>query len=87
MSVRPIWPSSLGVAVAKATGNPQVRDAIARVQRAATASGVIAGIHAGDGVTGKELAALGFQMITLAPESQALRRGAVAHLDDAAGPR
>ena len=78
---------SLGVGVAKATGNPRVRDAIVRVQRAATASGVIAGIHAGDGVTGNELAALGFQMITLAPESQALRRGAVAHLDDAAGPR
>jgi len=78
---------SLGVGVAKATNNPQVRDAITRVQRAATTSGVIAGIHAGDGVTGKELAALGFQMITLAPESQALRRGAVAHLDDAAGPQ
>ena len=78
---------SLGVEVAKATGNPQVRDAITRVQRAASASGLIAGIHAGDGVTGKGLAALGFQMITLAPESQALRRGAVAHLDDAAGPR
>jgi 4-hydroxy-2-oxoheptanedioate aldolase len=78
---------SLGAGVAKATSNPQVRDAITRVQRAATASGVVAGIHAGDGVTGKELAALGFQMITLAPESQALRRGAAAHLDDAAGPR
>lgn len=78
---------SLGVAVTKATSSPQVHDAITRVQRAATASGVVAGIHAGDGVTGKEFAALGFQMITLAPESQALRRGAVAHLDDAAGPR
>ena len=71
----------------QATGNPQVRDAITRVQRAATAAGVVAGIHAGDGMTGKELAALGFQIITLAPESQALRRGAAAHLDDAAGPR
>jgi 4-hydroxy-2-oxoheptanedioate aldolase len=78
---------SLGVGVAKATGHPQVRDAITRVQRVASASGVVAGIHAGDGVTGKGLAALGFQMITLAPESQALQRGAVAHLDDAAGPR
>jgi 4-hydroxy-2-oxoheptanedioate aldolase len=78
---------SLGAGVAKATDDPQVRDAITRVQRAATASGVVAGIHAGDGVTGKELAGLGFAMITLASESQALRRGAVAHLDDAAGPR
>jgi 4-hydroxy-2-oxoheptanedioate aldolase len=78
---------SLGVGVAKATNNPHVRDAITRVQRAAIASGVVPGVHAGDGVTGKELAALGFQMITLAPESQALRRGAVAHLDEATGPR
>jgi len=78
---------SLGVEAAKATTDPRVRDAITRAQRAASASGVVAGIHAGNGTTGKELAALGFQMITLAPESQALRRGAVAHLDDAAGPR
>ncbi|MCB0941132.1 MAG: aldolase [Mycobacterium sp.] len=78
---------SLGVPVAGATGHPQVRNAMARVQRAATASGVVAGVHAGNGVTGKELAALGFQMITLAAESQALRRGALAHLDEAAGPR
>jgi 4-hydroxy-2-oxoheptanedioate aldolase len=78
---------SLGVGVAKATNSPKVRDAITRVQRAAITSGVAPGVHAGDGVTGKELAALGFQMITLAPESQALRRGAAAHLDEAAGPR
>lgn len=78
---------SLGVEVAKATHDPRVLDAITRVQRAASISGTVAGIHAGNGATGKELAALGFQMITLAPESQALRRGAVAHLDDAAGPR
>lgn len=78
---------SLGVEPVKATGDPRVRDAMVRVQQAATAAGVVAGVHAGNGATGKELAALGFQMITLAPESQALRRGAVAHLHDAAGPR
>ena len=78
---------SLGVEVAGATGHPRVREAMTRVQRAATASVSSRASHAGDGVTGKELAALGFQMITLAPESQALRRGAGAHLDDATGPR
>ncbi|MCX2930802.1 aldolase/citrate lyase family protein [Mycobacterium sp. CVI_P3] len=76
---------SLGVGVVKATGNPKVLDAMVRVQQAATAAGVVSGIHAGDGVTGKELAALGFQMITLAPESGALRRGATAHLAEAEG--
>lgn len=76
---------SLGEGVVKATGQPKVRDAIVRVQQAAAAAGVVAGIHAGDGVTGKELAELGFQMITLAPESQALRRGAIAHLAEAEG--
>ncbi len=76
---------SLGEGVVKATGQPKVRDAIVRVQQAAAAAGVVAGIHAGDGVTGKELAELGFQLITLAPESQALRRGAIAHLAEAEG--
>ena len=76
---------SLGEGVVKATGQPKVRDAIVRVQQAAAAARVVAGIHAGDGVTGKELAELGFQLITLAPESQALRRGAIAHLAEAEG--
>ena len=76
---------SLGEGVVKSTSQPKVRDAIARVQQAAASAGVVAGIHAGDGVTGKELAALGFQLITLAPESQALRRGAIAHLAEAEG--
>jgi 2-keto-3-deoxy-L-rhamnonate aldolase RhmA len=76
---------SLGEGVIGAVGQPKVRDAIVRVQQAAAAAGVVAGIHAGDGMTGKELAALGFQLITLAPESQALRRGALAHLAEAEG--
>ncbi|NTY59997.1 HpcH/HpaI aldolase family protein [Mycolicibacterium sphagni] len=76
---------SLGVGIVKATSNPKVRDAAVRVQQAATAAGIVAGIHAGDGVTGKDLAELGFQLITLAPESGALRRGATAHLAEAEG--
>ena len=76
---------SLGAGVVKATSNREVRDAIVRVQQAAAAAGIVAGIHAGDGVTGKDLATLGFQLITLAPESGALRRGATAHLAEAEG--
>jgi 4-hydroxy-2-oxoheptanedioate aldolase len=76
---------SLGVGIVKATSNPKVRDAAVRVQQAAAAAGIVAGIHAGDGVTGKDLAELGFQLITLAPESGALRRGATAHLAEAEG--
>jgi hypothetical protein len=44
---------------------------------------VVTGIHAGAGKLGKALAQLGFQMITLASESQALRRGAAGHLTEA----
>jgi 2-keto-3-deoxy-L-rhamnonate aldolase RhmA len=76
---------SLGVGIVKATSNRGVRDAAVRVQQAAAAAGIVAGIHAGDGVTGKDLAELGFQLITLAPESGALRRGATAHLAEAEG--
>ena len=61
---------SLGVPVAGATTDPRALDAIARAHRAASAAGVVAGIHAGNGATGKELAALGFQLITLAAESR-----------------
>lgn len=76
---------SLGVAATEFTTDPTVLDAIARAHRAATAAGVVAAIHAGNGVAGKQLAALGFQMITLATESLTLRRGATEQLDDAAG--
>ena len=49
----------------------------------ATAAGLISGVHAGTGSLGKQLAEKGFRMITLASESQALRRGAAAHLAEA----
>ena len=47
------------------------------------AAGLVAGIHAGAGKPGKAMAELGFRMITLASESQALRRGAAEHLEEA----
>ncbi len=58
-------------------------DAIRRIQRAAAEAGLVAGIHASEGKTGRAMAQLGFQMITLAAESQALRRGAAEHLREA----
>jgi 4-hydroxy-2-oxoheptanedioate aldolase len=74
---------SMGVDVVGATKHPAVLDAIGRIQGAAADAGLVAGIHAGDGKTGRAMAQLGFRMITLAAESQALRRGAAEHLREA----
>ena len=74
---------SLGVEVVGATKHPEVLDAVGRIQRAASHAGLITGIHAGDGKTGRAMAGLGIRMITLAAESQALRRGAAEHLREA----
>ena len=74
---------SMGVDVVGATRDERVLDAMARIHRAATDSGLVTGIHASDGKTGNKLAQLGFKMITLASEAQALRRGAAQHLGDA----
>lgn len=76
---------SLGVDVARATTDPGMRDAMTQIQHAASAAGVIAAVHGGSGVAGRRLAALGYQMITLAAESQALRCGALEHLNEARG--
>jgi 4-hydroxy-2-oxoheptanedioate aldolase len=76
---------SMGVDVVGATKNSEVLDAIVRIHRTATDAGLVTGIHAGDGKTGHTMAQLGFRMITLAAESQALRRGAVEHLREATG--
>jgi len=46
-------------------------------------AGLVTGIHAGTGKLGKAMAELGFRMITLASESQSLRRGAAEHLAEA----
>ena len=74
---------SMGADVTKATTDPAVRDAIVGIRRVASAAGLVPGIHAGDGKVGQAMAQLGFQMITLASESQALRRGAAAVLKQA----
>ncbi len=76
---------SMGVEVTKATTHPAVRDAIIEIRRVASAAGLVAGIHAGEGKAGQAMAQLGFQLITLASESQALRRGAAASLHEATG--
>jgi 4-hydroxy-2-oxoheptanedioate aldolase len=74
---------SMGVDVTKANTDPAVRDAVVGIRRAASAAGLVPGIHAGEGKVGHGMAQLGFQLITLAAESQALRRGAAAGLRDA----
>ncbi len=63
--------------------DPAVLDAIAHIQSTATAAGLVTGVHAGDGTKGRKAVEMGFRMITLASESQALRRGAALHLEDA----
>lgn len=76
---------SMGVPVAQATTHHDLREAMTRIQRAAAAAGVIAAIHGGSGTAGRTLAPLGYQMITLAAEAQALRCGALEHLNEARG--
>jgi 2-keto-3-deoxy-L-rhamnonate aldolase RhmA len=78
---------SMGVEVTKANTDTAVGEAIVGIYRAAQAAGIVPAIHAGNGKVGHAMAQLGFQMITLSSESQALRRGAAAGLDDAKGDR
>ncbi|HEY7053246.1 MAG TPA: aldolase/citrate lyase family protein [Mycobacterium sp.] len=74
---------SMGHSPADAWSHPDVCEAIQRVVAAASARGLGSGIHAGTGARGKLAADWGFRMITLASESQALCRGAAAHLREA----
>jgi 2-keto-3-deoxy-L-rhamnonate aldolase RhmA len=76
---------SLGHRVIDAYHHPAVRDAMVAVRSAAAAAGLVAGVHAGSGSLGKMFRDSGFDMITLASEAQALRRGAAAHLSEATG--
>lgn len=76
---------SMGVEPTRATTHPDVLRAIVEIHRAASKAGLIAGIHAGNGKAGHAMARLGYQMITLAAESQALRRGAAQFLGEASG--
>ncbi len=74
---------SLGHRPVESLSTPAVLDAIAHIQSAATDAGLVAAVHANAGKPGKAIAAMGFRMITLASESQALRRGAAEHLKEA----
>jgi 4-hydroxy-2-oxoheptanedioate aldolase len=74
---------SLGENPIEALTTPAVVDPITRIHAAATDAGLVAGIHANAGKPGKAMAELGFRMITLASEAQALRRGAAEHLKEA----
>jgi 2-keto-3-deoxy-L-rhamnonate aldolase RhmA len=76
---------SLGRAVTHAWTDARVTEAMAGVATAASAAGLVAGIHAGSGERGAAAARMGYQMISLASESQALRRGAAEHLKEATG--
>src|SRR5271167_3047568 len=78
---------SMGVDVTKATADPAVREAIAGIRSAASGAGLVAAIHAGNANAGYAMARMGFQMLTLESESQALRRGAAASLKEARGDR
>ncbi len=76
---------SMGYPPVPAWSQPQVRDAMLRIRHVAAVAGLVSGVHANSGTLGNELAHHGFQMITLASESQALRRGALDHLAEATG--
>ena len=77
---------SMGFDAVGATRKPEVLDAIVRIHRTATAAGLVTGIHAGEGKTGCAMGQLGFRVVTLAAESQALRRGAAEYLREATSP-
>lgn len=74
---------SMGVDVTEATTESAVREALVDIPRASIAARLVPGIHAGNGKVGNAMAQLGFQLITLAFESQALRRGAAEGLGEA----
>jgi 4-hydroxy-2-oxoheptanedioate aldolase len=78
---------SMGHGLRDAWSHPDVLGAMARLVSAATAAGLVAGVHAGSGTIGNTAARMGFQLITLASESQALRNGAAAHLAAAKSER
>jgi 4-hydroxy-2-oxoheptanedioate aldolase len=73
---------SFGHAPSAVWSEPSMLDAIGGIHQTASAAGLITGIHAGSGPRGKAMAELGFRMITLTSESQALRRGAAEHLEE-----
>lgn len=76
---------SMGYRLSDAWTHPEVRAAMVAIRISAHAAGLVTGIHAGTGKLGKVAADLGFRVITLASESQALRCGATEHLNEAVG--
>lgn len=74
---------SMGHGLRGMTSHPAVADTIGMIAGKAAGAGLLAGIHANDGTTGRAMAGIGFDVITLASETQALRRGAAAHLAEA----
>lgn len=74
-----VGPADLAVSLGLPAG-AEVDAAIDRVQVAATAAGLVAGIHAGHGQAGNALSHRGFRLLTLMSEGQALRYGAAAQL-------
>jgi 2-keto-3-deoxy-L-rhamnonate aldolase RhmA len=71
---------SMGYGLADAWTRPEVLDAMAQIVSVANTAGVVTGVHAGGGERGRTAVDMGFRMITLASESQALRSGAATHL-------
>ncbi|CAN5354841.1 aldolase/citrate lyase family protein [soil metagenome] len=82
-----VGPADLAVSLGyPALGShPEVDAAVDRIQQAAAAAGLVAGIHAGNGATGKRFSDRGFRLLTLLSESQALRHGATEVLRVASG--
>ena len=74
---------SMGYGSSEAWTRREVLDAMAQIVSTATAAALVTGVHAGDGAIGSGAAEMGFRMITLASESQALRKGAAMHLSTA----
>ena len=84
-----IGPSDLSLALGfdavPAWGEPALDDALARVLAACRAHGVAAGVHCGDGASGRRHMELGFRMITVATDAHMLVRGVRAELAAARG--
>lgn len=76
---------SMGRPVAQAWSDPAVLDQMAAIAAAVTGAGLVPAVHAASGPAGNTAAGMGFRMLTLASESQALRRGAADHLREANG--
>jgi 4-hydroxy-2-oxoheptanedioate aldolase len=81
-----VGPADLAISMGYGLAStPEVLETINTIRSTADAAGLVTGVHAGNGAAGRSMADSGFRMITLASESQALRRGAAEHLKEATG--